>query len=129
MNAVRAILISAFATAAIGCPKADQAKRIEIYALTAPPPARAAQITNGDAAHRVVIGKGVALAVTSWTTCPGSPDTALSSADPTTLGTRTVYRRGMPDQFLIFGVRAGFTTLTAKNGCAEQRYDVEVRAD
>lgn len=130
MSAHRAIAAAALALTAVGCPKADEPpKRIEIYALTAPPPARTAQIFNSDASHRVVIGRGVAVAITSWTTCPNTPDTALTTGDATVLGTRAVYRRGMANQFLLFGVKAGVTTLIARNGCAEQRYDVEVRAD
>lgn len=110
-----------------GCPKAaEPAKRVEIYATTAAPPATSAQITNTDTAHRIAIARGVAIAVQSWTTCPNAPASSLTSGDPNVLGARSVYRNGQPNQFVLWGQTAGTTTLMVANGCASQRYEVTV---
>ena len=115
------------ALALTGCPRPDVPKRVEIYAITAAPPARSAQLTNTDTVHHLAIARGVAIAVTSWTTCPNSPVTSLTATDPTVLGVHSVYRNGQPNQFVVFGQKASVTTLLVANGCAEQRYEVTVQ--
>ncbi len=123
-----AILGIAIALAAVGCPKSTEPpKQVEIYATTAAPPASTALITNTDTEHRIAIARGVAIAVQSWTNCPSSPSSVLASADVNVLGTRSVYRNGQPNQFVVWGQEAGTTTLLVTNGCAQQRYDVTVR--
>jgi hypothetical protein len=112
-----------------GCPRTETKKTVEIYALTAPPPAKTAQVVSSDREHRVVMNRGVAVAVASWTSCPGQPATALLPGDPAILDTRTVYRNGAANQFVVWGRASGTTTLTVRNDCAEQRYDVTVLAD
>lgn len=117
----------AVAFALMGCPSKEAPKRIEIYATTVAPPARVARITNTDTVHYLEVSRGVAIAVTSWTTCPNFPTTTLTAADPNVLGARTVYRNGQPNQFVLWGQQLGVTTLVVSNGCAEQRYEVTVR--
>ncbi len=118
------------ALALTGCPQRIEApKRVEIYALTPAPPSRTAQLTNTDTVHQVVLGRGVALAVTSWTTCPDNPTTTLTASDPGVLGVHKVYRNGAQNQFVISGQIVGTTTLTVANGCAQLLYAVTVRAD
>jgi hypothetical protein len=110
----------------MGCPSKEAPKRVEIYATTTTPPARTARITNTDTTHYLEISRGVAIGITSWTTCPNAPVTALTPADPKVLGAHTVYRNGQPNQFVIFGQQVGVTTLLVSNGCAQQRYEVTV---
>ena len=121
----RAVFLG-LALLSMGCPKTTEAKKVEIYATTAAPPATSAQITNTDTVHRITIARGVAIAVQSWTTCPNLPVSSLTSDDPNVLGARSVYRNGQPNQFVVWGQTVGTTTLRVGNGCAEQRYEVTV---
>lgn len=122
-----AILFAALALT--GCPQRTDVKRVEIYAFTAAPPSRTAQVTNTDTIHRVVLARGAALAVTSWTTCPNSPSTTLTASDPSVLGVHKIYRNGADNQFVIFGQIVGTTILTVANGCAQQVYEVTIAAE
>jgi hypothetical protein len=109
-----------------GCPRSEAPKRVEIYATTAAPPGKSSLITNTDTVHRIAIARGVAIAVQSWTTCPNAPASSVTSSDPTVLGTRSVYRNGQPNQFVLWGQTVGTTTVRVANGCAEQTYEVTV---
>jgi hypothetical protein len=120
---------AALALAITGCPHTETPKRVEIFAVTTAPPARVAQIVSSDTEHRIVITRGVAVAVSSWTSCPGDTKTVLAPAEPAVLDARSVYRNGAPNQFVLWGQRAGTTTLSVQNNCTEQRYDVTVLAD
>lgn len=121
----RAVFL-AVALLAIGCPKSAAPKQVEIYATTAAPPAKSASITNSETAHRIMIARGVAIAVQSWTSCRDAPASSLTSGDPSVLGARSVYRNGQANQFVLWGQTVGTTTLRVANGCAEQRYEVTV---
>jgi hypothetical protein len=120
---------AALGLAITGCPPSETKHEIEIYALTAAPPARVAKIVSTDTEHRITISRGVAIAVTSWTNCPNQPATVLTPSEPAVLDARGVYRNGLENQFVLWGQRVGTTTLSVQNGCVEQRYDVTVVAD
>lgn len=125
---VAALGIAALALCA-GCPRPDTPSAIEIYALTAPPPSRTAQIVSSDKEHTITISRGTAIAATTWTSCSGQPVTQMDVADPDVLGARRVYRNGAANQFALWGQRIGTTTVHLHNGCAEQRYTVTVLAE
>jgi hypothetical protein len=117
----------AFALLTTGCPRTETKNQVEIYAMTAAPPSAVATVTSTDREHKILITKGAAVAVTSWTSCKGQPVTVLSPANREILDARNVYRGGAANQFVIWGRATGTTSLVVRNDCAEQVYDVTVR--
>jgi hypothetical protein len=101
---------------------------IVLYAQSAPPPARAAKITNQKPAHTVTLSEGAVLAAACWDSCDGSciaPE--LNVSDPSVLGVRSVYRvAGSATELALIGTRAGSAELTVRTKCAERTYAVLV---
>lgn len=137
MKTSRFLIAASLAVGAAGCPKAPQTpSHIELYAISAPPPARQAELVTKDDAHTLRIHAGVAFAVhvsvsmiAPDCTFPPTQAPTLTIADPTILRGRLLARGPSDTEWVLWGVKEGKTTVhLAAAECATRDYDVTVVA-
>jgi hypothetical protein len=126
--------LTLLSTATAGC-VAELPPRIELYPISAAPPARTIEVVNKDERHAITVSVGVAFGVTTSERCTkagdarrpmGSPQSGLAIADPSILDARELLRAPGRHEWVLFGVKSGRTTVTLKGECAAQIYEVDV---
>ena len=112
-----------------GCPGQND-HNVYIAALTNAPPARTANINNYNDDHSIKISRGAALAIYCYDSCDyGCIAPEFIIADPSLLEVRETYYPGASGGgFVLFGKKAGATTLRVRTTCADQLYLVQVVA-
>lgn len=127
----RALLGLLLALSASACPGEEDTEVVEIYALTAAPPARTATITNTEEVHRVELSSGVAIAFGCWESCEYEcvvPEFVVS--DPSLVEIRPIFRlRGGSAAWVMIGKSPGSTQLVVRTACTNQAYSVQIEGD
>jgi hypothetical protein len=117
--------------AASACPGDEDTDAVEIYALTAAPPARTATITNTEERHRVELSSGVAIAFSCWESCEYecvAPEFVIG--DPSLVEIRPIFRlRGGSTAWVMIGKSPGSTQLVVRTTCTNQAYSVQIREE
>jgi len=112
-----------------GCPPPSE-PTIEVYAVTAAPPARTAAIVTSDEEHTITISRGVALAMACWDSCRGACDSpTFTVGNPEVVSVRPASRPSTTGAtWVLVAAAAGETSLTVRSACAEEVYAVNVLA-
>jgi hypothetical protein len=119
----------ALALVTMGCFPAEHPKRAEIYPTTAAPPARVLEIVNKDERHAISVSRGVAFGVAASDDCPGTaPPPTLVIADESVLKLHAIAKNASKREWVLWGAKAGQTTVTVRAECATQVYEVTVVA-
>lgn len=116
------VLLAALTPALLGSdcdPETEE--QLWLYAVTGPPPARAAELRTWPEEDRVLrVSQGVALAVHCSDSCVGPCFEPVVTVDPPRLATvRPVYRQGgVGGDFVVIGGQPGAGAITFATSCA-----------